>query len=568
MKRTILLAISILLISIPGAVSAQALKPKDVIPELNPLCWTQLQCEQKRAEFGIAASDYANGFIQEAPCNVKNPDKSKNWGKCLPAGVSNTEIKFGGKTTFKDIGEFLITNYNYLIGIAGILAVIIIIAAGVQWTTSAGNSEAIGSAKKKIGGALVGMFIAFMSYTILNTINPALVNLRLPSVFMIKPANLIPKYCDQLKTKEPPLKFGLAAAPGVKDLFSPDTVKLELNLKSDQKKFTCGSQFYVDGGGMSTCEGTYCGEGNLCVPQENGVQCVPGLIGGKSLLKIGLGQIPAVDGNVKLMALCANGRAVEVADVDYNEQTDFFIIPREKSEAQLRLECNNRGPLVGFYLGVEVNDMEGGLGVIGAGIPGSYGGDDWFAIGQTSPGSRDCSVNLAIVAGEVLGKPAADNKQFSVDKSCAYLSIPTIAASAVLKPAFLKHLISIDELKDGYLCNLSITRTDFPALVNQSNDFPELSAFLLQGAGISSAVAGVAWASTLVISAPVLIPASIIAAGTAGVSLGISLLVNSVDDITDCTNFATVFDSQDFKNAANAWADNWFSTMLLENVGL
>lgn len=76
------------------------------------------------------------------------------------------------------IGEYIVGTYTYVLGIAAILAAIMIIIGGVQWTLSGGNSSTIGSAKKRIGGALIGLLIAYLSYAVLNTINPSLVGLK------------------------------------------------------------------------------------------------------------------------------------------------------------------------------------------------------------------------------------------------------------------------------------------------------------------------------------------------------------------------------------------------------
>lgn len=76
------------------------------------------------------------------------------------------------------IGEYIVGVYTYALGIAAIIAAIMIIIAGVRWTTSGGNSEAIGSSKKRIGGALVGLLIAYLSYAVLNIINPGLTTFK------------------------------------------------------------------------------------------------------------------------------------------------------------------------------------------------------------------------------------------------------------------------------------------------------------------------------------------------------------------------------------------------------
>ncbi len=234
----------------------------ELAPEFNPLCWHKDDCDSTRAqilqkEVKDIKSD-TSGWLKEEPCN------QEGWGKCLPSGITVTEISFGGKKQFANLGDFLKTNYNLAITIAGILAVMMIIIAGVQWVTSGGNSEMITSAKKRIGGALTGLLIAYLSYTILNTINPALVDLRLPQNFLIRPFKISPQYCRDASEGT---KFALAAKKGEK----VDPKKMQdPNLKmvsTTPNKMACGDNFFLEGGGGATCMGSACNiKGENCLP--------------------------------------------------------------------------------------------------------------------------------------------------------------------------------------------------------------------------------------------------------------------------------------------------------------
>ena len=83
------------------------------------------------------------------------------------------------------IAEYAAGLYKYLVSIAGILAGIMIVWAGVKWLMSAGNADMISDAKKKIGNAIIGIILAVGSYVILYLVNPDLVtfkSLRIPLV--------------------------------------------------------------------------------------------------------------------------------------------------------------------------------------------------------------------------------------------------------------------------------------------------------------------------------------------------------------------------------------------------
>ncbi|MDO8505410.1 MAG: transglycosylase SLT domain-containing protein [bacterium] len=85
------------------------------------------------------------------------------------------------------IGPYIVGLYKYLVGIGGIAAGIMFVWAGVKWLTSAGNAEGIGDAKKKIGGASVGLVLLLGSYVVLKLVNPELVIFKPLQVEFVDP---------------------------------------------------------------------------------------------------------------------------------------------------------------------------------------------------------------------------------------------------------------------------------------------------------------------------------------------------------------------------------------------
>jgi hypothetical protein len=67
--------------------------------------------------------------------------------------------------------------YLFGMGIIGVLAVMAIVFAGIQYISSVGNPEVIQQAKSKIGAAIAGLLLILLSYTILHTLDPRLVKL-------------------------------------------------------------------------------------------------------------------------------------------------------------------------------------------------------------------------------------------------------------------------------------------------------------------------------------------------------------------------------------------------------
>lgn len=233
-------------------------------PEFNRLCWKLDECNNSRATLLNKNPEELKGN-KEGWIENQDPCNQQGWGKCLPSGLTKTNIAFGGKKSFADIGEFLKYNYNFALGIAGVLAVVMIVVAGIQWTTSGGNSEMISSAKKRIGGALIGLLIAYLSYTILNTVNPALVNLQLPKVWMLRPSKVGPEFCKDAEATS----FMLAAKKG--EIL--DSNKINEAMKdpkfdlTDKEKFECGGKYFASGSGQQTCMGGFCSQaGQTCLP--------------------------------------------------------------------------------------------------------------------------------------------------------------------------------------------------------------------------------------------------------------------------------------------------------------
>jgi len=80
--------------------------------------------------------------------------------------------------TGSTLGEYISAIYVFFVGVAGILATVMMMWGGVRYVVSFGNPQKIAAAKDTIVSALLGLAIALGSYVILLMINPNLVQFK------------------------------------------------------------------------------------------------------------------------------------------------------------------------------------------------------------------------------------------------------------------------------------------------------------------------------------------------------------------------------------------------------
>lgn len=427
-----------------------ALAAEELKVEFNPLCWEKKECQDARAQFVGKENTKTNaGWLEnEAPC-----DKI-GWGMCLPVNATKAQISFGGSATFSDAGQYIKTVYNYSLVIIGILAVVMIIIAGAQWVTSAGNSEAIGSAKKRITGAVIGLFIAYMSYNILQSINPATINLRLPQIYMIRPQVLASKWCRDMKPEQ---EFYFAAGwdsqiNSVKATGSESTkLKYPFNMApyntaySDAQpdKFLCGNRYFIDGASADqSCWGDKCPAGMTCMdvfpPDSNtpnycGVTTIYGHIRGLqsgTLEGVAMETWERVD-DAELYLVCTeplpNGKTVEVniaksGDFENADQTkEYYTIGATSADLDSAVSvCGDatkvRGAfmLMNFIPNSSLNFI-GEQKAIGAGGKEIWGGPGLSSLIENTPGAWKDSALIpfaSIQAGTNIDIDVSDMKMW------------------------------------------------------------------------------------------------------------------------------------------------------------
>lgn len=88
------------------------------------------------------------------------------------------------------IAKMAADTYKFIAGIAGIAAVVVMMAGGYVWLFAGGNASKVGEAKSLMTSAVLGLVLVLGSYMILNLINPELIKLKsLDNITGITPIN-------------------------------------------------------------------------------------------------------------------------------------------------------------------------------------------------------------------------------------------------------------------------------------------------------------------------------------------------------------------------------------------
>lgn len=65
-----------------------------------------------------------------------------------------------------DLQSTVVKIIQWVLGFLGLIAVIMILIGGFQWMTAGGNEEKVGSAKKIISAAVIGLIVVLLAWAI------------------------------------------------------------------------------------------------------------------------------------------------------------------------------------------------------------------------------------------------------------------------------------------------------------------------------------------------------------------------------------------------------------------
>jgi hypothetical protein len=98
-------------------------------------------------------------------------DDGSLFGKVVWEGAETQIVN--GFVQSSILGSYINAWYTYLLGAASVIAVTMLMIAGLQYATARGDSKQIDQAKKRIGNAVAGVILLLLAYNIAFLINPA-----------------------------------------------------------------------------------------------------------------------------------------------------------------------------------------------------------------------------------------------------------------------------------------------------------------------------------------------------------------------------------------------------------
>lgn len=322
-----------------------------LLPAQNPLCWEEAACKaavEKQWTYIEALNFKPTG---DGECGTDR-------GYCIPATKAQTAITVGDNSVFNNLGDYIKNIYIYLIGIGGLIAAVLVIKGGFEYVTSTGNSQRVEGAKETIRNALFGLALLLGSYTLLYTINPDLLKLKLPRTYMLREIALPSRWCkDQAKGTMVALAVDNNSSPKKEYPLTKDTTfNIDILARGDSGP-ACGKSYYRNSGG-DTCAGHICGlsldgKHQICVPEigKQDGKCQEGILSGTITGDL---EYPFV-GWVQLKGVCnetgiiyqVTGQLTVDRD-DTNKREQVFVLSAGRDDLLDADDCPQG--IAGFFL--------------------------------------------------------------------------------------------------------------------------------------------------------------------------------------------------------------------------
>lgn len=250
--------------------------------------FTKQTCTDNRGTWLPFTAGVGGGGTTSPGTGTTNPPSSTTYTFLAPMPCKGTPADgcVGGKLTTFDpagpnkLGIYLDIMLKIFIGICAVLAVIMIVVGGIEYMTSELlNTKEQG--RHRINGAIFGLILALSAWTILNTINPALLSTKLDSLESVTvevetnqelATDLIP---DD-GTKTPPAGAIAKCSSGVQKTSSGMIACNDIGVKLDAMVLKAReANINLTGGGFRTFEEQTALRKKNCTDVNNSKTCKP-----------------------------------------------------------------------------------------------------------------------------------------------------------------------------------------------------------------------------------------------------------------------------------------------------
>ena len=228
-------------------------------PVESDVCWTKEECSQWSDDRNGETISATWGSVFPAECSVTKTS-GEEMRHCYSEDVPyDLNIAIGNVGTVQNLPEYINLVYTWLLPAASLIAVVMMMIAGLQYTLARGKPKYIDKAKTRITNAITGVVILMSAYVILNLIDPRLVTfdaLKIPlvkKVVMLDPTSSCDRLQDYGYTIDPTEELGDSA---YKVCGGHGVIQSDDGLQDN----ALGSWKEGD-----SCEYTACQEGESCV---------------------------------------------------------------------------------------------------------------------------------------------------------------------------------------------------------------------------------------------------------------------------------------------------------------
>ena len=159
-------------------------------PENTPFCFSDSLCKSQN---GKLDAKQAQECIPGQKYCYPDPDK---------AAKATLNVAIGDYTASGDIGEYVNNLITWMMTAGLVIAIVLVMIGGLQYTLGAGSEGQIKAGKDRITHAVTGMILLLCSYVILNSVNPYLLRMSVPQYPMVKRVeNIEGAACETLQDK-------------------------------------------------------------------------------------------------------------------------------------------------------------------------------------------------------------------------------------------------------------------------------------------------------------------------------------------------------------------------------